>query len=234
VNFSYEPLQWDLNPEGIGVQPMLTKVDLNFKFIGGSSLGGPITQLQNAVSFNFFANTSVYNERRPIDVPEGTKLNGDDIESFNYGSYITAPIEEKVKKQIEESEPSEDETTKSGEVTNGQLRFTEQYKLLRFDYELALKATIDIGAFAYPKDGFVRISKYKVNNNAPIPTKQIEHFNDLVYECRRKLAVTLDDGTNYVEQGNPDLTTLLFNVFCKKDGTLNSFSDINKNINELG
>ena len=63
VNFTFDPLQWDLNPEGIGVQPMVCSVDLNFKFIGGSSLGGPISQLQNAVGFNFFANTGLYNPR---------------------------------------------------------------------------------------------------------------------------------------------------------------------------
>ena len=56
-------MQWDLNPEGIGVQPMVCSVDLNFKFIGGSSLGGPISQLQNAVGFNFLANTGLYNPR---------------------------------------------------------------------------------------------------------------------------------------------------------------------------
>jgi hypothetical protein len=60
INFTFDPLQWDLNPEGIGVQPMLVNVDLNFKFIGGSTLQGPLTQLQNAVSYNFFANTAVY------------------------------------------------------------------------------------------------------------------------------------------------------------------------------
>ena len=53
MNFTYEPLIWDLNPEGIGVQPMVVKVDMNFSFIGGSSLEGPINELQNAVSFNF-------------------------------------------------------------------------------------------------------------------------------------------------------------------------------------
>lgn len=63
-NVSYEPLVWDMNPEGIGVQPMIAKVDLNFSMIGGSSLSGPISQLQNAVSYNFFANTSVYNNRK--------------------------------------------------------------------------------------------------------------------------------------------------------------------------
>ena len=60
INFTFDPLQWDMNPEGIGLQPMLVNVDLNFKFIGGSTLQGPLTQLQNAVSYNFFANTAVY------------------------------------------------------------------------------------------------------------------------------------------------------------------------------
>lgn len=64
MNITYDPLIWDLNPEGIGVQPMVAKIDMGFKFIGGSSLGGPIKQLQNAVSFNFFANTSIYNKAK--------------------------------------------------------------------------------------------------------------------------------------------------------------------------
>jgi hypothetical protein len=71
MNVNYEPLQWDMNPEGVGVQPMIAKVDLNFSIIGGSSLDGPIRQLQNAVSFNFFANTSVYNPRRYYDLQTG-------------------------------------------------------------------------------------------------------------------------------------------------------------------
>jgi hypothetical protein len=63
VNIDYEPLVWDLNPEGIGVQPMIANVSLTFKFIGASSLMGPINKLQNALSFNYFANTQVYDPR---------------------------------------------------------------------------------------------------------------------------------------------------------------------------
>ena len=63
VNIDYEPLVWDLNPEGIGVQPMIANVDISFKFLGGSSLFGPINKLQNALSFNYFANTHVYDTR---------------------------------------------------------------------------------------------------------------------------------------------------------------------------
>lgn len=63
INIQYETPQWDLNPEGIGVMPMFAKVSLNFVFLGGSDLAGPISRLQNAVSFNYYANTGVYDNR---------------------------------------------------------------------------------------------------------------------------------------------------------------------------
>jgi hypothetical protein len=63
VTFDFEPLVWDLNPEGVGVQPMIANVTMSFKFIGGSTLMGPINKLQNALSFNYFANTHVYDPR---------------------------------------------------------------------------------------------------------------------------------------------------------------------------
>ena len=63
VNITYDPLVWDLNPEGIGVQPMIANVDISFKFLGGSTLSGPINKLQNALSFNYFANAQVYDTR---------------------------------------------------------------------------------------------------------------------------------------------------------------------------
>jgi hypothetical protein len=66
VNFSYDDAKFDLNPEGIGVQPMIVGVTMSFKFIGGQSLRGPIEELQNALSFNFFANTEMYDERASV------------------------------------------------------------------------------------------------------------------------------------------------------------------------
>lgn len=63
VSLDFEPLVWDLNPEGVGVQPMIANVNMSFKFIGGSTLMGPINKLQNALSFNYFANTQVYDTR---------------------------------------------------------------------------------------------------------------------------------------------------------------------------
>ena len=59
-------LQWDLNQEGIGVMPMMADVTIRFNFIGGSSLSGPISRLQNALSFNSYANTEVYDDRAEL------------------------------------------------------------------------------------------------------------------------------------------------------------------------
>jgi hypothetical protein len=80
LNFTFEPLVWDLNPEGVGVQPMICNVDMSFSFIGGSSLKGPINKLQNAVSFNYFANTEIYDPRADtieITNDSGKIINGE-------------------------------------------------------------------------------------------------------------------------------------------------------------
>jgi len=63
LGIQYDPLVFDMNPEGIGVQPMLAKISLGFDFIGGHGLAGPVKQLQNALSFNYYGNTEIYDER---------------------------------------------------------------------------------------------------------------------------------------------------------------------------
>lgn len=51
---------WDMNPEGIGLQPMMAEITLSMKIIGGMSLQEPLSRLQNALDFNFYANTEIY------------------------------------------------------------------------------------------------------------------------------------------------------------------------------
>ena len=108
VSISYEPLVWDLNPEGIGVQPMIANVDLSFSFLGGSSLMGPINKLQNALSFNYFANTHVYDPRADyIAKSEQQKGNKDKLDNtiIDYNiidgnkSYLSN-IEQKITEEI--------------------------------------------------------------------------------------------------------------------------------------
>jgi hypothetical protein len=63
ITIDYENPQWDINPEGIGMQPMFARISLNFKFLGGSDIEAPISRLQNAISFNYYANQSIYDDR---------------------------------------------------------------------------------------------------------------------------------------------------------------------------
>ena len=58
VTVDYNETTWDMNPEGFGMQPMIAKITLQMKIIGGQSLEGPIDALQNAVSFNYYANST--------------------------------------------------------------------------------------------------------------------------------------------------------------------------------
>ena len=67
-------IQYDLNPEGIGVQPMYAKVSLGITIIGGQSLKAPINRLQNAISFNYYANTGVYDDRSDIVDYNGNEI----------------------------------------------------------------------------------------------------------------------------------------------------------------
>jgi hypothetical protein len=64
LNITYEEL--DLNPEGIGVQPMIANITMGFNFVGGSGLKSSIDRLQNALTFNFYANTEMWDDRADV------------------------------------------------------------------------------------------------------------------------------------------------------------------------
>ena len=63
----------DINPEGIGVQPMIAHVTLNFNFVGGMGLKSAVDTIQNALTFNYYANTEIYDER--AEATEDTTTN---------------------------------------------------------------------------------------------------------------------------------------------------------------
>lgn len=63
IIYDKDGINWDLNHEGIGVMPMYAHIELGITFLGGSDLSGPISRLQNATSFNYYANTGVYDNR---------------------------------------------------------------------------------------------------------------------------------------------------------------------------
>ena len=85
LQISYDPLVYDMNPEGIGLQPMIANISLSFDFIGGHGLANPVEQLQNALSFNFYANTEVYDERATETDFSLTKLDKELFDSLLQG-----------------------------------------------------------------------------------------------------------------------------------------------------
>lgn len=80
LNITYEAgsgIQWDLNPSGIGVQPMMANITMSIDIIGGQSLVSPINRLQNALSFNYYANTEMYDVRSDtVSKSEGKIIDG--------------------------------------------------------------------------------------------------------------------------------------------------------------
>jgi hypothetical protein len=85
VSFTYEPLVLDMNPEGIGLQPMIANVTLSFKIIGGMGLAKPVEELQNALSFSYYANTEIYDERATPTDESYKVLDKEILEALNNG-----------------------------------------------------------------------------------------------------------------------------------------------------
>ena len=68
LGIQYESL--DINPEGIGIQPMIANITLAFNFVGGSGLKDSIDKLQNALTFNYYANTEIWDDRADVTAQE--------------------------------------------------------------------------------------------------------------------------------------------------------------------
>jgi hypothetical protein len=59
INYAFET-PWDLNPEGMGMQPMICRIDMSIKLVGGQSMETHIDVIQNAESFNHYANSTFF------------------------------------------------------------------------------------------------------------------------------------------------------------------------------
>jgi hypothetical protein len=116
LSITYDGPQWDLNPEGIGVQPMIATVSLGIDYIGGHSLVGPLNRLQNAVSFNYYANTEMYDVRSDkVDYNTGKVIDGIKLGELkkqlvgeeNLNKYINSLKKEGIVNQTKDNENSD-------------------------------------------------------------------------------------------------------------------------------
>jgi hypothetical protein len=111
LQIGYEPLIFDLNPEGIGVQPMLANISLSFNIIGGQGIAKPVEQLQNALSFNYYGNTEVYDDRA-VFTEDTSALDKTLVQSVLDGEQPATPA------QVDNQQPNDGGTTIGTIITN--------------------------------------------------------------------------------------------------------------------
>lgn len=138
LNIDYDPLLWDLNQEGIGVMPMIANITLQFHFIGGSDLAGPISRLQNAISFNYYANTGVYDNRaeeisygenaKPVAFKPYEGMNFRD--SKNESSITTDKQDEPKKTEVDTKKQKQLEDEAYAALESGKISYTEYSALV--------------------------------------------------------------------------------------------------------
>jgi hypothetical protein len=124
LNISFEDSTWDMNPEGIGIQPMLASVTLQVVFLGGHGLEKPVERLQNALSSNFYANTEMYDER---SISTNTTIGGKRAEDFTKEFLEDLVKRAEVDLNAKSIEPNAKITlgTYIGTLTNTTLDYTE-------------------------------------------------------------------------------------------------------------
>ena len=137
MSITYEGL--DLNPEGIGIQPMLAKIALGFKIIGGMGLKEPVQELQNALSFNYYANTEIYDERATA-TEDTSKLDKYVVEKIMGGLPLVGQTEQAV---INSVQPKRGGSTMGNIVDATTMDYTALYGSLEGKLQEYFKAYYD-------------------------------------------------------------------------------------------
>jgi hypothetical protein len=132
LQITYEGL--DLNPEGIGVQPMIANITFSFKFVGGSGIKDAVDRIQNALSFNYYANTEVYDDRAEATGYDKTTKDLDTLFASIYNPTEPPPTTNQVQNNDGQKNGGtigdvlSTTTTESG--TTGQISYTKFFSTL--------------------------------------------------------------------------------------------------------
>ena len=176
LNISYDPLIFDMNPEGIGVQPMIANVNMSFKYIGGSGLRQYVNQLQNALSFNYYANADVYDSRTFANTdPMERELINAEVNPFDKNSLDLIPIIGKAKTIFKNDRPFDLPTGTIGDVVtdsqNNEYLGANDYSMAKNSYvEFDTVTAFEPGTFVtddstglYGKNYYKRLFDDKLN-----------------------------------------------------------------------
>lgn len=99
IQFTFSNSPWDTNPEGYGMQFMSADISMQMKVIGGESLAGPISVLQNAVTFNYYANSTYAKD---------ANYEGDAAYQFEVLQYGNPTEQERLQNKIDKANESEE------------------------------------------------------------------------------------------------------------------------------
>lgn len=205
VQITYDESPLDLNPEGIGVQPMIATVTMRVNYIGGQSLSNAVSEIQNALSFNFYANTEVYE-------PKLVKQNIDEKRQKKFDDLLNSFNDRLQEKTLEELNIAEanlkddfwgnviQETPFTEDVDGDVMSYTQTYKEFKIalnDYFTHFDELInsDISPyFWYGSVKFDSMSNYNVNyasitNNLNV---KLEDFRDRLKKHIKDTIESLD------------------------------------------
>jgi outer membrane protein OmpA-like peptidoglycan-associated protein len=218
LTITYEGL--DLNPEGIGVQPMLAKITLAFKIIGGMGLKEPVQELQNALSFNYYANTEIYDERATA-TEDTSKLDKYVVEKIMGGLPLVGQAEQAV---INSVQPKRGESTIGVIVDATTMDYSKIYGSLegklqeyfKAYYDALSKINNDYGYGAlqlankdrnYIKGDLSSLTPQKVETNLYGKTNAYQDLvNKLVEEVKKDISKEKDPYISYLKDNNVKMT----------------------------
>ena len=218
LGITYEGL--DLNPEGIGIQPMLAKITLPFKIIGGMGLKEPVQELQNALSFNYYANTEIYDERATA-TEDTSKLDKYVVEKIMGGLPLVGQAEQAVINSVQPKRGGStvgaivDATTMDYSNIYGSLegKLQEYFKAY---YDALSKINNDYGYGAlqlankdrnYIKGDLSSLTTQKVETNLYGKTNAYQDLvNKLVEEVKKDISQEKDPYISFFKDNNVEMT----------------------------
>jgi len=219
LTITYEGL--DLNPEGIGVQPMLAKITLAFKIIGGMGLKEPVQELQNALSFNYYANTEIYDERATA-TEDTSKLDKYVVEKIMGGLPLVGQAEQAV---INSVQPKRGESTIGVIVDATTMDYSKIYGSLegklqeyfKAYYDALSKINNDYGYGAlqlankdrnYIKGDLSSLTPQKVETNLYGKTNAYQDLvNKLIEEVKKDISKEKDPYISWLKTENTNPTS---------------------------
>ena len=218
MSITYEGL--DLNPEGIGIQPMLAKITLAYKIIGGMGLKESVQELQNALSFNYYANTEIYDERATA-TEDTSKLDKYVVEKIMGGLPLVGQAEQAVINSVQPKRGGStvgaivDATTMDYSNIYGSLegKLQEYFKAY---YDALSKINNDYGYGAlqlankdrnYIKGDLSSLTPQKVETNLYGKTNAYQDLvNKLVEEVKKDISQEKDPYISFFKDNNVEMT----------------------------